>query len=388
MFKPFSERASGTWTISSRRGFWSARWRPRIRGWSAFGTESVRTLTERLEGKVVPGSKPTVTMAAIAWRVCVPRMQIPDLVSAILDGKLVPSGLSSRARGLRRLLFTELEAARFLYQLKEVPGRTLNVVEAAERLGVKQEVAYHWVRIGLLPTMTVASESETGRRLTEAVLEAFQREFVTGPEYAWEHRLGRRWAAKHLEMAGVQPVSGPTVDGGRQYVFRRADLEAVNPERVVSGNSKLRRKAADPPVGERRGRPAADGILERALRRRFGEKLARHYNVFRNDEDGLLVQAMSARNSGTVGNYEFKLSAKQRDDLAGAKEAFLALALLDRSDFLLVPWADVEPLLPSLRSYQTPYGRVWRFNVSGSADGRLAPFGQFARPLSEGVGSP
>ena len=356
----------------------------RIRG------ESVRTLIDRLEGKVVPatGSKPTVTIAAIAWRVCVPRMQIPDLVSAILDGKLVPSRLSPRARGLRRLLFTEQEAERFLSELKEVPGRTLNVVEVAERLGVKQEVAYHWVRIGLLPTTIVESEAETGRRITEAMLADFQREFVTGPEYALKHRLGRRWVAKHLEMAGVQQVSGPTVDGGRQYVFRRADLKAVDPERVVSGNSKLRSKATDLPAGERRARPAANGPLERALRRRFGDRLARHYNVFRNDDDGLLIQAMTARNSGTVGKYEFQVSTKQRADLAGVREGFLALAFLDRSDFLLVPWAEVEPLLPSLRSYQAPHGRVWRFNVRGSADGRLAPFGQFAKPLNDGVGSP
>ncbi|CAA7627714.1 hypothetical protein MCP1_70062 [Candidatus Terasakiella magnetica] len=36
-----------------------------------------------------------------------------------------------------------------------------------------------------------------------------------------------------MTAKGIQPVSGPSVDGGRQYVYRRADLDGIDLAAIV-----------------------------------------------------------------------------------------------------------------------------------------------------------
>ena len=204
---------------------------------------SVEGLLQELADRVPPDRPvPTdsVTIATIARRVPIPGFDTTDVLQAIRAGRLTPAGVARKGRGLQRFRFRSSDVDSFITGLTRVEGRTLSVAEAAGELGVKQEVAYHWVRVGLLATVVVDSPMESGRRVTDAALAAFQREYVTGAEFARVHGLGRKWAATHLVKAGARPVSGPSVEGARQFLFRRADLDGVDVSALVSGRSKLR----------------------------------------------------------------------------------------------------------------------------------------------------
>ena len=104
-------------------------------------------------------------------------------------------------------------------------SNTLSIVEVAEQMAVKQEVAYHLVRQGLLQTATAA----THRRNQRVAMQQLQ-EFKTA--YVWLRDLARgaRTSPKHLrtllDKEGIRPISGPDVDGCRQTLFRRACLQA------------------------------------------------------------------------------------------------------------------------------------------------------------------
>ena len=203
----------------------------------------VEALLEDLAGRITPGAKMpkrAVTMATIARQVPMPNFNICDIIVAIRAGKIAPVALDMKARGLHRLLFKQADVDHFVAALTHVEGRTLSVVEAATQLGVKQEVAYSWVRAGLLATVMVDSPNETGRRVTEAALAAFRQEYVTAAEFACVHRLGKKWAGRNLIELGVKAVSGPSVDGARQFLFWRADLAGFDVSKLVSTRSKLR----------------------------------------------------------------------------------------------------------------------------------------------------
>ena len=339
----------------------------------------------RYRRSLAGGHGPTrpVTMAGIARRVSKPGFDVCDVIGAVREGRLTPAGMAPRARGLHRILFRSSDVDRFVADITEVVGRTLSVVEAAVELGVKQEVAYHWVRTGLLATVTVDSPTETGRRVTEAALAAFRRNYVTGTEFARAHQLGRRWAAAHLVQAGIQAVSGPSVDGARQFLFRRADVQDLDPKRLVSGKSKLQPQVARTRRVDRSGSEGFKYAVGKALKREFGEDLARRYHRYQQAATGTVIQVMTASNVGTAGTYKFLLSIKQRAQLAAAERGFLALSFADREDFLLVPWAEIDPLIASLQSYDGPHGRVWCFLVRADVEGRLAPFGGHARRLRQ-----
>lgn len=98
-------------------------------------------------------------------------------------------------------------------------------MEVAEAMAVKQEVAYHLVRQGLLHTTT----AETRRRNQRVAMQQLQ-EFKA--EYVWLRDLaqGAHTSPKHLrallDQEGIRPISGPDIDGGRQTLFRRACLRA------------------------------------------------------------------------------------------------------------------------------------------------------------------
>jgi hypothetical protein len=76
--------------------------------------------------------------------------------------------IDQRAKGLRRFLLSPDVLAR------EDDG-TLSSVEPAERLGVKQEVAYQWVRVGLLPTVDVVIDRRNARGLMVWCLKNLER---------------------------------------------------------------------------------------------------------------------------------------------------------------------------------------------------------------------
>ena len=351
-----------------------------------YRVEGVEALLQDLERRILPGGvrpKRPVTMVGIARRVPKPGFDVCDVIEAVRAGALTPVSVAPRARGLHRILFRSSDVDRFVAALIQVEGRTMSVVEAAAELGVKQEVAYHWVRNGLLATVTVDSPTETGRRVTEAALTAFRQEYVTGAEFAAKHRLSRKWAATHLVQAGVQAVSGPSVDGARQFLFRRADLEGFDASRLVSGRSKLRPEAARMRLLDRAGSEGFKYAVGRALKREFGDGLVRHYHCYRDEETGTVIQVMTAGNRGTTGKYEFLISAKHRLEVGAAKRGFLALGFADRTDYLLVPWHEVEPLFGTMTSYETPHGRVWRLWIRADTKGRLRPFGQHARRLGQ-----
>jgi len=112
---------------------------------------------------------------------------------------------------------------------------TLRIQNVAEMLDVKQEVAYCWARAGLL---RATIHLEHGRQVLVVhpdALREFAQHYVLGRDIAREHGRSPREVLKRLRLAGVEPVSGPGVDGCRQVVFARAAVTAALSGALFSG---------------------------------------------------------------------------------------------------------------------------------------------------------
>lgn len=101
------------------------------------------------------------------------------------------------------------------------------VPEAAKRLCVKQEVAYLLVRRGLLGSTIRRDHARKWSSVSDAQIERFNAEYVWCRELA--ARLGRspKAVSSRLAKEGVVQASGPSVDGGRQILYRRREVEAA-----------------------------------------------------------------------------------------------------------------------------------------------------------------
>lgn len=146
-------------------------------------------------------------------------MHAGQLVEAILAGSLpVWRGQNS---GLGELLISRGAYRAWV----DARDPTHSVVDAARMLGVKQQVAYHWAGCGLLPTV---SGHIAGCRVREQDLRAFEREYVLAVRLARADRTSARALMARLANRAVKPVSGPGVDGGRQAIYRAADVAGVS----------------------------------------------------------------------------------------------------------------------------------------------------------------
>lgn len=98
----------------------------------------------------------------------------------------------------------------------------LSVPRAAELLGLKQEVAYHLFRRGILKTVI---DESTGPVMTDSHIQSFQQRYVLASELALRVGVSPRAVIAELRVGGIDPASGPGVDGGRQTIFERLPAE-------------------------------------------------------------------------------------------------------------------------------------------------------------------
>lgn len=136
-----------------------------------------------------------------------------EFVRMVRDGTLTVAALDPDAVGLKRMHFTRADL-RAVCPSASIEN-LLTVQAAAERLGLKWEVASHLVRVGII------GGAPDGIPLSE--VERFTRDYVTGAQLARDLGTSPRSLAARLAASGVLPVAGPEVDGSRQNIFRRHD---------------------------------------------------------------------------------------------------------------------------------------------------------------------
>lgn len=107
----------------------------------------------------------------------------------------------------------------------------VTVMDAAERLNMKQEVAYALIRAGVL----LAERRKIGRRpslwVSTKELERFVATYVSARELAGSLQTSARAVALRLAAIGIDPIAGPDVNGCRQVIYQRRDIEgfAIHP---------------------------------------------------------------------------------------------------------------------------------------------------------------
>lgn len=149
-----------------------------------------------------------------------PEIPFTDLIIALLERR-IPVALTEVGEVSRGFSGISLDTAAFLRWMAPPADGAFSVPEIAKVLGIKQEVAYHFVRSNLLGC---ECRGRQGARISEANLERFRQNFVLARDLAKHLKASPRHLVNRLLIGGVHPVSGPGVDGGRQVLYRRADL--------------------------------------------------------------------------------------------------------------------------------------------------------------------
>jgi hypothetical protein len=102
-----------------------------------------------------------------------------------------------------------------------MPYDEMTLPHVALRIGVKQEVVYALVRVGLLQASLRRSGRRTEQRVKRSVLDDFEHRYIFGRDVARVLARSPRATVDFLATEGVLPVAGPGIDGCRQIVFER-----------------------------------------------------------------------------------------------------------------------------------------------------------------------
>lgn len=155
--------------------------------------------------------------------------EIADLLLGVQRGEVDVEGVLDGERRVSALLFREdvlRQADEYASLL--VAKRWLNAQQLAELLEVKEQVVYHWMRIGLLIVTPFRERGRIVRRVRLGDVERFRSMYALGRDLARELRVSPRGLANDLRKAGVEPLSGPGVDEGRQLVYERAAIAKLS----------------------------------------------------------------------------------------------------------------------------------------------------------------
>lgn len=96
-----------------------------------------------------------------------------------------------------------------------------SIPQTAIELELKQEVAYHLCRTGIITAEKVAGCR--GRFVAETEIVSFRSQYLVPSKLGLDAGKYPGWASDQLLAAGCMPISGPGIDGGRQFVFRRSE---------------------------------------------------------------------------------------------------------------------------------------------------------------------
>jgi hypothetical protein len=143
------------------------------------------------------------------------------LVQAITSKHLAPVSAQSVPVPLGNVALDVLSGRNWLASYRRASGSNMTIDQAAQRLGLKQQVAYDLARCGMLVTV---KDQSRGSRVQPDEIEAFRSTYISLAEFSRHLRHSPKWV---LQNTRATPVTGPSVDGCRQYFFRRSEVSPL-----------------------------------------------------------------------------------------------------------------------------------------------------------------
>jgi hypothetical protein len=159
-----------------------------------------------------------------ALRYWIPVDRTGALFDELQSGKLTVYGHQSEGRS-ETLMLSQSQLCEWVATQPAADRGWLTIPEVAEHLALKQEVAYHLVRVGLISTETMRAARRATRVVPRQSLHDFEARFEPLVRAAARAGVDRRGGLEWAKARSMVLVSGPQIDGGRQYFVRldRAD---------------------------------------------------------------------------------------------------------------------------------------------------------------------
>jgi hypothetical protein len=172
---------------------------------------------DQLEGETT-----TLTHALRFWRVS--SAELGELTKA-LKRREIPffAPLGSR---LGDLIFGESVLRKWLEEQRAATVEWISVSKASKLLGLKEQVVYELVSKNYIDADVISKNGHAMRRISLSSLDRFTETYISASQLAQLHDTSTTALLKGIS---ARPVTGPRIDGGRQYFFRKDDIDIPPP---------------------------------------------------------------------------------------------------------------------------------------------------------------
>ncbi|MYM25486.1 hypothetical protein GTP46_22915 [Duganella sp. FT135W] len=154
-------------------------------------------------------------------RTAVPLPHTAAFFTALLSGIISSAGIPNHAR---EILVCRLDTKAVLAECSAPINELISIPQAAERLKLKQEVLYHLVDRGLVKVISTRIGRRAARYITEFEIARFTAQIEPLSIAASRNGVSKQSALRWATSCQLEIVSGPSIDGGRQYFVRKNGL--------------------------------------------------------------------------------------------------------------------------------------------------------------------
>lgn len=159
----------------------------------------------------------SLTHALKFWRVSATEL---SLLIKSLKLQEIPFSASTSCN-LGALKFDEDVLRSWLSGVRASTVEWVSVTDASKRLDLKEQVVYELVSRNFIDAKLISKNGQVTRRISLSSLDRFRQTYVAAAELS---QLQGTSTTMLLKRIAAKPITGPKIDGGRQYFFRRDDI--------------------------------------------------------------------------------------------------------------------------------------------------------------------
>jgi len=146
-------------------------------------------------------------------------LTLGDLVKTITSHRLIVRMRDCTKTGLKQCMFDKVDVESYVAKNSLVGPDFLTLPEVTLSLKLKEQVVYDLANQRILSTQLKRGRGRTLLTVHVNDLRKFTQLYVPGAALARKLKTSPRSMMQQLAKRNINPVTGPRVDGGRQYFY-------------------------------------------------------------------------------------------------------------------------------------------------------------------------
>ena len=154
------------------------------------------------------------------WKMLVPASFTREFLEAV-DAERIRLVASADATSWREVWASTADVNAWWLSARTRATGAISLGEAATSLGVKEQVAYELANRGLLQTITLRVGRRLSQRVPPSAIDEFSAKYAALNTLTVAEGIHSRAALSWAQSRGLKVVTGPKIDGTRQYFVER-----------------------------------------------------------------------------------------------------------------------------------------------------------------------